>query len=585
MTGFAGTARQIRRGRRLAAAALMTTTLLTASSCATLPTSTEPHVLRPFEQQDGSMPEFQPREGMEPDLLLRDFYAATANPTGNFESARRYLTGAMSQAWAPGDTTFVLDSIALTSRASTDQAKRSYTVSGKIIGYLLTGGSFVPENKGYEATLELVQENGQWRVSGLPNEAVVERSDLRNYFEPRNLYFYDSSGQALISDRRWVYSRVPSLGSALMTMLVDGPTEVLAPAVSPSIPESVAFTGVKDGIYEFTGLAGADQQTRARFAAQVVWTLHGAGVVGPYSVRADGAPLVGDSKELTTDQFDDLNPVREIDEGPPLYTLSGGAVSAVRGLDGDSETTVESVSVSDQGRISQIDIGDDGNYASTVNISDTEQSLVVGTIGEGSKEVLRAGSLTRPTLESNHTAAWVVIDGERVVRVDRSAATGQISTSDVELNLPPEMAGEITVLRLSATGARVAMIIDGHVVVGVVERREDGSRAIVNVARYAPELNGAAVSADWQPDLSLLVGTSSQDRPVVRLEQDGSSTTVLPSGNVTGPVVAVGGTTQMMYITDSNVILRMPVLSRDTVNWREVPGQQGVRAAPVVPRP
>ena len=130
------------------------------------------------------------------------------------------------------------------------------------------------------------------------------------------------------------------------------------------------------------------------------------------------------------------------------------------------------------------------------------------------------------------------------------------------------------------------MIVDGHLIIGVVERRDNGQRAVVNTTKYAEvELDGSAVSVDWQPDGSLLVGTSSHQRPVVRVEQDGSSLTALPSGNVGGPVVAVGATAEMMYITDSKVLMHMPLPTKDSLNWREVPGQQGVRAAPVVPRP
>lgn len=589
--------------RRAAALALAGAGLLfTATGCATLPTSTEPHVLHPFDDQRAPMPVEEPREGMEPDLLLREFFAASANPTGEFEAARRYMTRPMAESWTPRDTTFVLDSFDLTSRASTDQNKRSYSVAGRIVGYLLPGGAFKPgDNRQYEATMELSQQDGEWRIGALPNEVVIDRTDLRSHYEPRNLYYYDTTGQSLVSDRRWVYSRVPSVETLLMNMLVDGPEERIAPAVRSAIPGDVAFTGLKDGIYEFTGLADADEQTRARFAAQVVWTLNEAGVRGPYPIKADGAALVDDSVELTTDNFADLNPVRQPDGSPSLYTLSDGSIKAVSYPDED-ESEVESIPELDKvGDISHIDIADDGTYAAAVNVSEREQALVLGKLSsaEGTtesdrdggnkpskREVLRAESLTRPTLEPDNTAAWSVLDGQRVVRLDRSSTTGEVAVDDVEMNLPDSLGGEISVLRLSPTGARVVMIIDGHLAVGVVETRDDGSRAVVNVMKYAAtELGGAAVAADWQPDGSLLVGTSIMNTPVYRVEQDGSTATALPSGNVSGPVVALGASAETMYITDSKVLMQMPVQIRENVNWREVPGQQGVRAAPVLPKP
>lgn len=560
-----------------------------AAGCATLPTSTEPHVLHPFNETQGPLPDEEPTKGIEADLILREFFAASANPTGDFAAARKYLTTPMAQAWQPRTSVLVVESFELSSRASTDQAKRSFTVSGRILGTLQPGGAFVPEGREhsqYEAQMELAQENGEWRIASMPDDVVVDRIELRNHYEPRNLYFYDPSGQALVSDRRWVYSRVRSLGSALMSMLVDGPSDIIAPAVFSAAPDGVVFAGYNDGVYEFTGFTGADEQTRARFAAQAVWALNAAGVPGPYVITADGTELVRDTKDLTTDDFADLNPIPLPDGGPDLYTLSDGAVASVDNIDTGQSPVVTPVEALDKlGSISQIDIGDDGAYAAAVNVASDQQSLVVGTLDGRSREVLRAGSLTRPTLEPDHNAAWAVADGRRIVRVSRSAATGDVSTSDVEFTLPAGMNGEITVLRLSHTGARVAMIVDGHLVVGVVERRGDGTRAVVNTIPYAADLNAAAVSADWQPDGSLLVGTSLQQYPVVRVEQDGSAETILQSGNVSGPVVAVGATTQTMYITDSKVLMRMPVSNREALNWREVPGKQGVRAAPVVPRP
>ncbi|PMC64097.1 hypothetical protein CJ203_07585 [Corynebacterium tuscaniense] len=578
--------------------------LFFATGCATLPTSTEPHALGTFEQRPDTVLDQAPPDGMEPDLLLREFFAASANPTGNFEVARKYLTQEMGKEWKPSESTIVLDTFEMTSSATVEPNKRAYVVTGRIIGTLQPGGAFTPAHRGYEATMELTPENGQWRVSNLPNDVVVDRTDLRNHYEPRNLYFYDSTGQRLVADRRWVFSRTNSIGSTLLAMLVSGPSERLAPSLINTLPEDspdLAYAGMKDGVYQFTGLAGVDEQSRARFAAQIAWTLQGAGEVGPYAVSADGTGLIGDSFDISTDDFEDLNPVPAAEAGPDLYTLSNGKVSAVTDLESVAPTKVEQIAgLNSLGNISQIDIGDDGLYAAAVNVDDQHQSLVVGRVGGNSHEVLRAGSLTRPSLEPDHSGTWVVQDGKRVVRAVRSAATGEVVVNDVALTLPDALTtaqaqdtdgeerdatGEITVLRLSHTGAHVAMVIDGHLVVGVVERREDGKRAIVNTVKYAADLDGSAVSADWQPDGSLLVGTSNRQAPIVRVDQDGFSTTTLPSGNIGGPVVAVGANSSMMYITDSKVIMRMPTSTRDSLNWREVPGLQGVRAAPVLPKP
>lgn len=117
-----------------------------------------------------------------------------------------------------------------------------------------------------------------------------------------------------------------------------------------------------------------------------------------------------------------------------------------------------------------------------------------------------------------------------------------------------------------------------------MDRRSPGERAIVNVMEYATELGGSVVAADWQPDGSLIVGTSSSISPVLRVEQDGSSATTLSVGNISAPVVAVAASPNMLYVTDANAILQLPNAGEDNPLWREVPGLQGVRAIPIVAR-
>ena len=106
---------------------------------------------------------------------------------------------------------------------------------------------------------------------------------------------------------------------------------------------------------------------------------------------------------------------------------------------------------------------------------------------------------------------------------------------------------------------------------------------MVNVTEIAAQLDGTAVSLDWQADGSLVVGTSSAESPLWRVEQDGSSLVSLPSGNVTAPVVAVASGQNTLYLTDALAMRQLPANgTSDSAFWREVPGLQGVRSAPVV---
>ena len=72
---------------------------------------------------------------------------------------------------------------------------------GTVVGALGTGGAYRPERGTYEATIELEQSGGEWRISSLPAGVVLERTELRNQYQPYNLYFFDAQGQEPVTDR------------------------------------------------------------------------------------------------------------------------------------------------------------------------------------------------------------------------------------------------------------------------------------------------------------------------------------------------------------------------------------------------
>lgn len=547
--------------------------------CTTLPTNTEPHAIRSFEQDRPDAPVIAPQADQQPDLLVRDFFQASAHPTNDFEAARSFLTPAASGAWKPGEKKLIVDGLDLKTVVDENeqQTGQTFLVNARVIGELWPGGAFVPGSGQFEGQFDVEKVDGQWRISNLPNDVVVERSALDREYTHTNLYFFDAAGQSLVTDKRWVYSREKSLDDELVNMLLEGPAQRLQPALGSELPDSVTYSGHNDGRYEFSGFHEADEKMRARFAAQVVWTLAMAGVNGPYSIYADGSPLVGGKPELNTGDFADLDPSENAPADHAVYALAGGNIFE---LIDDRAEALEG-RMGSAGQIESIDITTDGSFAAVLKDGPGDtKPFVMGEKGQDYKEVLTARTLTRPTFESDHNVAWVVADGERIVRAVRSSTSGDINTSDVSIDLPGDVDAEISVVRLSRTGARAIIIADGRLFVGVVERSGE-ERSIINVSEYAPDLGGV-VAADWQPDGSLIVGTSNPLQPVVRVEQDGFSTEPLPAGNITAPVVAVAATDSTIYATDSRSIMELPAKQRNQPFWREVPGLQGIRSAPIV---
>src|SRR5699024_839961 len=163
---------------------------------------------------------------------------------------------------------------------------------------------------------------------------------------------------------------------------------------------------------------------------------------------------------------------------------------------------------------------------------------------------------------------WTVVNGDEVMRIVRSPQTGEVTTTRVITTELDSIQGEISVIRLSNSGAQAAMIIGGEVYIGVVERERSGDFRLTNVYNPASELGGTALSLDWQADGSLVVGTSTQEAPVWRVEQDGSSVSILPSGNITIPVVSIAASPSTLYIPDYHSMLQLPLKQSPLIGVR-----------------
>lgn len=560
---------------RGAIALLLSTSLV--AGCTSLPAETEPQALRSFAPVMGESAEIQPEPGAEPDLLLRDFFTASARPTMDYEAARQFLTEDANQLWNPQASTLIVDRIDLVTQPESTDDERVFSVQGNVIGELGEGGSYRVENGRYIAEIQMEQVDGEWRIASLPEGVVLERTELRNQYQPYDVHFFDPGGRVLVADRRWVFAGQDSLDTALIALMMEGPSPSIAPAVNFQLPAEATFNGLQDGAYQFAGFSALDTDERQRFAAQLVWTLAMANIPGPYAVEVDGGPIAEGFELLDTDDFAEFNPRAETGVIAPLYAVNEGSLLRVTG----NETNPVEGEIGELDDLKSADITTD-RTAAIVRGTEDESSLWMGGVDEPLREAMSGPTLTRPTFEYDHSAIWVVVGGERVIRVVRSTTTGEFAQTEVNSNELAEIDGEISVLRLSHNGARIAMIIDGRVYTAVVNRPGTDERRITNVQEVAPQLAGAALSLDWQPDGSILVGTSIPEAPIWRVEKDGSAVSSMPSGNIAAPVVAVAASPSTVYLTDSQATLQLPVNDGDTAFWREVPGLESMRSVPVV---
>lgn len=570
------------------------------AGCSTLPSKSDPQALRSFEGSASSQAQ-GPQPDRAPDLLIRDFFAASAQPTQQYQLARSYLTSDASSSWSPDSTITVVDrldvnlaqgqdnSTVLTedpASSSVDNAKSaSYKVSGLVVGQIEVGGGYTPKNQELNETLELEKVDGQWRISSLPNSIVVERSELRNRYSSHNVYFFEPSGNTLVGDRRWMFSGSSSLDTALISLIIEGPSDTIAPGVLNEIPSGASFAGVTDGVYQLTGVAKLNDDAQRRLAAQLVWTLALADIPGPYHFAFDGVNVASKSgsTELTVEDFAEYNPQATNGTVSSLYAIRNGQLVQV------SNDRLNPVT-GQLGQLTNVESADMATQTSTfaavtaTGEGDSKESRLVLAGQDGAvAEILKAKTLTRPTFEYGANSMWTVLDGKTIARISRSAGSGEIAQTTVDTSSQGDNVGAISVLRLSYTGVRAAFIIDGHVYVATVSRPNAGERKLTNVQEYLASNNLQAVSLDWQVDGSLVVGTASQDTPVWRVEQDGSSAQALPASNIQAPVVNVASTNSVVYATDTRAALELSTSGSGSTFWREVQGLEGVRSIAIVP--
>ena len=556
------------------------------SSCASLPNSSEPQSLKrldnPSSQQDSG-----PISGREPDLLLRDFYANSANPLKQYAQARNYLTPDANNQWKPGPETVIIDRIGMSRNSTAGADHVSYTVTGTIVGTLGEGGAYNPRNEDYRAVVTLERRDGEWRIAELPNQAIIERTELRNRYIPRDLYFFDPTGNTLVPDRRWMFAGTNTQDTALISLLLAGPSPTLAPGVMDELPNSAAYTRTNNGVYELTGLSSLSEAARRRLAAQLTWTLALAEISEPFSFSIDGDLVRNDrnNPKLSVNDFPEYNPSASGTSAGVLYALTNGKASSIS----DGNVVAVPGFLGTNGGIESMDVAslNHTNVAASVVTTNAEgdkkSQLYMGPVDGDSTKILTAATLTKPTFEANSQAVWTVMDGNKVMRVAQSSSSSSISQTEVDTSELGENHGDISVLRLSPTGVQAAFIVDGRVYVATVARPTAGDRKLTNVRELVPAIGDSAITLEWSVNSTLLVGTVSTDTPVWRAEVDGSSAIPLSSGNIVAPVVAVSSNSSTGFITDSRAALQLSTSGNSTY-WREVPGLEGARSITIVPR-
>ncbi|MDY6048999.1 MAG: LpqB family beta-propeller domain-containing protein [Corynebacterium sp.] len=563
---------------RVAAVSMLVTSL---SACATIPSSSPVTPYKPYEAVTTTSAPQGPTPGADADIVVREYLAALLDPANQHAEARAFMTSEAAQSWDDTAGVTVVENLEYYSTAPTGPMEgRTLALRGQIRGTLATGGVFTPAEGEYDESIQLAQVDGQWRIAAAPNGVVMQRADLLNRYDAYSVYFFDSTGSMLSPDMRWVYrDDQKRLDVRLIEFLIGGPRGILAPGVMTDIPTTAVLSGSEDGVYSFTGVGTVDTEKATRIAAQVVWTLSAAGMAGPFQINVDDQ-VIGGEGGVTSDDYESYKPGSSLGAVSSLYALLGGRLNLVTA---DQVKPVSGV-LGTSGRVESAQVASATSVvAAVMTEGENKKALYVGPIDGELTHVSDAQSMTAPSFEYQGTALWLVVDGNKIVRVSRSAQTGEIAVTEISSPEFADLPGSVSSFRISLSGVRVAAVVDRTLYVGTVNRSREGTRTVVNTQKIAPTLAGTVETAEWMSDGNILVGTSSMDSPVYTVTPDGSDVEALDSGNLLGPVRAVEESGNLVFATDSRAMWQMPVSSLNGGFWREVPGLEGLRAIAVAP--
>lgn len=524
------------RDRRWAWLAALLTALLVASGCARLPQDGPVQTSEPLPGSDGQVnytfTPAGPGQGDSPEEIIRGFLLAGTGVQDDHATAREFLTDEAAQAWEPEARTLVYTSEPTLVPSAEDNV---YTVQMEIEAVVDERGMLdrMPASTTEAAEFEVVDQDGQWRISRAPAGIVLETTQFRALYGSHELYFYDQSYRYAVPDVRWFLNR-PGIAAEMVDELLDGPAAYLEGAVRTAFQSGSALARPSVPVSEGTAnvdvtqqtLEGSDSMARRLMLQQLELTLGGLNDVSTVEMSVDLEPL---------------------DLGPPP---SGFVAARVNAGVGSTQVAVA------EGQLAYYE-GDAAVPVGGLRLPEDQPPADPGMSLDATRFAFLDGERARLSLASTDGATNVALEGERLTRpsfdyadwvwtVDHSQGTRVLafdhgSRSAAPIEVSAEWLGDrtVTALRISRDGTRAAIVAGegdtSHLYLsGVIRDSEGVPRGLLEPVQLEPTVPVTYVT--WLSDQEVVVAAPSETEPVEaqRVGLDGSLLTYKPLLGMTG---------------------------------------------------
>ncbi|MEH0933811.1 LpqB family beta-propeller domain-containing protein [Micromonospora psammae] len=474
--------------------------------------------------------------GSDREAFVNNFLAAAAGePDGAYARVRLFIAPESNDRLQkkPGKETTV-NVVRLSEKpVITENASGLFTVRLRVqqIGQLRADGVLGPPvvaETEYRFSLRGAGQEGAggsgFYVVDPPNVLLLSDRALRQYYQTRPVYFWNSDQTRLVADQRYLPLVVPDerLVSEVVKWLVGGPSEWLSTGVS-RLPSGTALINnavETDDRWEVTvDLPGDDKSKLEKLGIQLAWSLPELDGQLQITTRNQSRVRIDD-----VDRHRLAQPLYPLPESPQRFTVYNGAIHALAFPDEPGGTVPVAEAANRDVVTASVSRADDKLLAALVVTAPGGRQRLTAGVGADPVPVLHPGPQTfgqigRPawlrSLGADQPFGLVVADS-RLYRFDDRARMSPV---------PLNVSGPVTAVAASLDGHRIALIIGGLLYVAAVNL--DGGVASPGLVRRVPTSLTELSAVEWAGENALVLAGTAGRPAVYEVSVDGSLETAL----------------------------------------------------------